>query len=575
MSESLPHPAPGAVPWYLQGWHPRAILFVIGLAVLLPGTAALPLMDRDEPRFAQATWEMIERGEWFVPYFNGEYRFDKPVLSYWWMRIHDVILGKTELASRLHSVFSAILTALVILEIGAGLFSRRAGFWAGVGWLTCLQVLIHGRLCVADMPMLFGLTVAFWGMLRLLEEVEEPPRWGKWFWVLAGGLAFGFLAKGPIALAVPLAAFLLARFALHRQPIAWRRLQPLSLIGIVLMMVGLWGIPALIKTQGKFWEVGMGEHVVHRGMESFNGRFRLPVIYYLFTALLSLLPWSAFLPAAWPKPEPRWKWSRKEALLLGWVLGPILIFGLYATQLPHYIMPGFPAFFLLLFRAGPEALTKVGKWFWISLGNILIPSTLIALWASQIQIAEDAVGVRHLVVLGALLFVCLGIWAFLARMQRWRLALAAVVVGGILTASLTRVVRANHPAPKILAALAEMNAKPRELRSWRYEEPNLVFYVTHPVKFKKKPNEIAPSFAWAFEKENRAAIFLLREWRLQDEVNALAAGRGFEPNPSQDHREAVTAALDPTRFATRTVKGFNVARASWVELLVCAPKKAP
>jgi len=74
MTNSLSPPAPGDGPWYLRGWHPRAILILVGLAVLLPGTAVLPLMDRDEPRFAQATWEMIERGEWFVPYFNGEYR---------------------------------------------------------------------------------------------------------------------------------------------------------------------------------------------------------------------------------------------------------------------------------------------------------------------------------------------------------------------------------------------------------------------------------------------------------------------------------------------------------------------
>ena len=287
-------PADAAAEWYLRGWRPRAILILLGLAMLLPGTAVLPLMDRDEPRFAQATWEMIERGEWFIPYFNDEYRFDKPVLSYWWMRVNDWVLGKTELATRLHSVFSAILCALVIMEIGRVLFSRRAGFWAGAAWLTCLQVLIHGRLCVADMPMLLGVTVAFWGMIRLLEADAEPPAWGPWFWVLAGGLSFGFLAKGPIALAVPVASFLLARFALFREAMPWRRLQPVSLLAVVLAMVGLWGIPALVKTQGQFWDKGMGEHVIHRGVEAFNGRIPIPVLYYLFFGNLTLLPWSAF-----------------------------------------------------------------------------------------------------------------------------------------------------------------------------------------------------------------------------------------------------------------------------------------
>ena len=576
--------SPAVLPWYLQAWRPRLLLILLGLALLLPGTAVLPLMDRDEPRFAQATWEMMERGEWFVPTFNfsyeddgrtltkKSYRFDKPVLSYWWMRIHDSILGKTELATRLHSVFAAILSALVILEIGKWLYSLQAGFWAAVGWLSCFQVLIHGRLCVADMPMLFGVTVAFWGMLRLLEAPEEPARWGKWFWVFAGGLAFGFLAKGPIALAVPLLSFLLARFAFYRGPIPWRRLQPLSLTAVVLVMVGLWGIPALIKTQGEFWDEGMGEHVVHRGMESFNGRVRIPVVYYLFFVNLSLLPWSAFWPAAWPKSKGRWKWERREALLLGWLLGPLLIFSLYATQLPHYIMPGFPAFFLLLFRAGPGPLSNAGKWFWFVVGSVAIPALAVAIGASQIKIAPDAVAIRTIMVLGALLFVCLAVWAILIRYRLWRWALGGVVAGGILTASLCEVIRSVHPAPQILAAFDDIGMRPKELRAWGYEEPNLVFYVTHPVEFRGKPKEIVSSIQWAGKKRGRAVIFLLREWRLQDQIESIGAGRGFATAPSQDHREAIGAALDGEGFSTRKLKGFNVARASWVEMVVCVPK---
>jgi 4-amino-4-deoxy-L-arabinose transferase-like glycosyltransferase len=528
-------------------------------------------MDRDEPRFAQATWEMMERKEWFIPYFNGQYRFDKPVLSYWWMRVHDSILGKTELASRLHSVLAAILSALVLFEIGKALFSWRTGFWAGVGWLSCFQVLIHGRLCVADMPMLLGVTLAFWGMLRLLEAPVEPVRWGGWFWVFSGGLAFGFLAKGPIALAVPLVAFLLARFGFYRAPIPWRRLQPVSLTMVVLLMVGLWGIPALIKTNGKFWDEGMGEHVVHRGMEAFNGRVRIPVLYYLFFANLSLLPWSAFWPAAWPKPGQAWKWERKEALLLGWLVGPVLIFSLYATQLPHYILPGFPAFFLLLFRNGPEALSRAGRWFWILVGSVAVPAVAVALAASRIEIAPDAVAVRTIVVLGALLFVCMAGWAVLIRFQRWRLALGAVALGGLLTHSLCGVIHSVHPAPQILEAFDEIGARPRELRAWGYEEPNLVFYVTHPVQFKRKPAEIATSVEWALKKDGTALIFLLREWRLQDQIDSVMAGRGFARDPSRDDREAIAAALEGKGFAMRKVKGFNVARASWVELIVCVP----
>jgi 4-amino-4-deoxy-L-arabinose transferase-like glycosyltransferase len=534
-------------------------------------------MDRDEPRFAQATWEMIERGDWFIPYFNGQYRFDKPVLAYWWMRIHDVVLGKTELASRLHSVVASVLTALVIFEIGAFLFSRQAGFWAGAGWLSCFQVLIHGRLCVADLPLLLGVTVACWGLFRLLLAEADPPRWGKWFWVLAGGLAFGFLAKGPVALAVPLLAVLLARFAFHREAVPWRRCQPVSLAVVVLAAVGLWGIPALVMTQGKFWEVGMGEHVVERGLGAFNGRLRIPVVYYLFTALLSLWPWSTVLPAAWPRPGAGRKWGLAEALLLGWGIGPVLVFSLYATQLPHYILPGFPAFFLLLFRSGDRGWAAVpGKWFWGLLAAISLPALAVAAAAASIPVPADAAPVRGIVVLGALLFPVLGSWVVLARFGRWKALGAVLVAAAGITVALAQAVRSVHPTAKILAAWDEMGGMPEDFRAWRYQEPSLVFYAGPPWWFGGLPDQVGPLAAWVAGKPDRGArgaVLLSREWRIEDPLVPFLTGKGWVPVADQDHREALAPVLGSDRLQTRTVTGINVARASWVELVVCAPRR--
>lgn len=62
------------------------VLLGLGLWLLFPPACLQPLLDRDEPRFAQATVEMVRRSEWIVPYFNGEFRFDKPPLTYWLMR---------------------------------------------------------------------------------------------------------------------------------------------------------------------------------------------------------------------------------------------------------------------------------------------------------------------------------------------------------------------------------------------------------------------------------------------------------------------------------------------------------
>ena len=45
----------------------------------------LGVQSWDEPRFAQATVEMLHSGNWLYPTFNGAVRADKPILVYWLM----------------------------------------------------------------------------------------------------------------------------------------------------------------------------------------------------------------------------------------------------------------------------------------------------------------------------------------------------------------------------------------------------------------------------------------------------------------------------------------------------------
>ncbi|MGH6681097.1 MAG: ArnT family glycosyltransferase, partial [Bradyrhizobium sp.] len=61
--------------------HRRAVAFVLlcGLVLLLPGFFNIPPVDRDEARFAQATKQMIERGEYVDIRFQDEVRYKKPV----------------------------------------------------------------------------------------------------------------------------------------------------------------------------------------------------------------------------------------------------------------------------------------------------------------------------------------------------------------------------------------------------------------------------------------------------------------------------------------------------------------
>jgi 4-amino-4-deoxy-L-arabinose transferase-like glycosyltransferase len=400
------------------------VLFFLALILLFPGSNILPLLDRDEPRFARATVEMMDRDEWVVPYFNNEYRFDKPVLTYWLMRAGYWIFGVGEIGARFHSIVSAAALAVVIFSTGRRWLNAKAGFLAGLGMLTCLQTAIHGRSAVADMPMVLFVCVAMSALWELLQKFS----W-SWFCLFYASLGFGFLAKGPIALIVPMLAALLWRFVFWRRPASWRNLKMGFGLPITLAIIGAWGIPALVKTEGLFWKIGMGEHVVDRGMKAFNGRRPLP-FFYCFTVFVSLFPWCFFARDVWRVARGKIEGGRTplDAFLVAWFIAPVLVFSFYSTQLMHYIMPGFPAFFLLLGRA----------------------------WA-----ARDEAGRGR------------------SERRMWAVAAAAAIFSIVLVLSLAVVLRPRTPAIGLQRFLRALPAK-TTFGFFRFREPSLVFYAGRP-----------------------------------------------------------------------------------------------
>jgi 4-amino-4-deoxy-L-arabinose transferase-like glycosyltransferase len=134
------------------------LLFIATLLFHVAGSWTLPLIDRDEPRFAEASREMLQRGDYVVPYLNNRYRFDKPPLTYWAQSTSYRIFGDNDFAARLPSAIAAALTALVIFAWGRRIANERLGWWAAIIFTLCLQTFIHGKAAVADMWMVLFAT---------------------------------------------------------------------------------------------------------------------------------------------------------------------------------------------------------------------------------------------------------------------------------------------------------------------------------------------------------------------------------------------------------------------------------
>lgn len=589
-----------------HGWW---VLLALTALLYLPGLGTLPLMDRDEPRFAHATVEMMQRGAWVVPYFNSDpemsdatrielmrkgkgamevgYRFDKPPLTYWWMRLHYALFGVNEFAARLHSVLAVWLVALVTFGLASRMAGARAGLAAGIAWLTALQIIIHGRLAVADMPMVLFVALACWALMECLlgslkSEGEAPsspasdlaaPTFSFWHWTLYLSLGLGFLAKGPIALLVPGLALVLYRFAFWRKPLAWKRLKLWPGFLITLVIMGAWGIPALIETQGLYWKVGMQEHVVDRGAKAFNGRFPVPG-YYLATALLSLFPWIGLLPMVWTK--VREKWDAKLAFLVSWLTAPYIIFTLYATQLPHYVMPGFPAAMVLLMVCGldmekPSTFQRV--WLIVTTLVLAAPLCLLALTMMLIPSAVDYAWAVIFFVVGlfALATPLTGFSAGIRKLTPRRRALQSVLGMVIFAAGLAMCctqLRNVHPAAQLAAKAGPLPDKV-DLVGWQFAEPSLIFHFNHYWRFPNKLNAVNERMS---RKGQRIVVLLRREWTLSRALKEKWEHKtelSTEQDFSKEVDEVIAAHPD---YQVVEFSGMNAARASWTELRMLVRK---
>ena len=324
------------------------------------GTGWLPLMDRDEPRFAEASREMIESGNWLVPYLNGQYRFDKPPLIYWLQAGGISLLGPSELAVRLPSVLSATLTAGLLALWGRRLSGDRAGMTSALVWVACPQAFVHAHLAVADMAMVFFFTLSCWSGWELHQARGDRRAISRWFLVFFGSLALGFLAKGPVAWLAALPAILWGASrsdGLPPGPPSPLRRPGLWVLGwlLTLAVVALWGIPALVATRGEFFEVGIGKHVVARSVGVMEGHglrglkgYVGSLPFYALTLMVGFLPWSPWLVT--------WGWRLRSSgpllpidrYLATGVAGVFLVFTLIRTKLPHYTLPAFPLMALWL-----------------------------------------------------------------------------------------------------------------------------------------------------------------------------------------------------------------------------------
>lgn len=398
-------------------WLRGQMLGLALLALVLFGFAHghYGLFDVDEAIFTQATREMVQGGEWALPTYNAEPRYHKPPLIYWLQETAMAQLGEDSLwAARLPSAICALLTVL-LLGVGVARLTGniRWGLVAAAMMALNLSFLVIGRAAVADAALnLFMLA----GALSVVRQVYGPfnKQWG----VVTGiVLALGLLTKGPVAV---LSAGLVGLTALavrdDRREV-WRKLQPWTVLGIMVLGAIPWVVAIYMATGWDFFYEFIVVHNLDRFFGGMGNTHSSSHFYYAVIMLLGFLPWVGFLVPATPwvvngfvkRVRSRNAAEALPALALVWAVGTLALFSFSATKLAHYVVPAWPALSIVaagwLERAVKARGEKSHWWVEWRMDRFIVWPVLLLLAAVVALLPAVLVGLRTVPLRGVTAYI--------------------------------------------------------------------------------------------------------------------------------------------------------------------------
>ncbi len=457
-----------------------------------------PLDDFDESYYAEGAREMVERGDLWIPYFNGEPFLLKPVLVFWLNAAAFRVLGTTEFAARAPSALFATMTVLVVYWFASLTLGRRTGLLAGVALALSYLWIDSAREGMTDMPLTAALTCAMF--LLFLAGRAPPNRQGRLYLACYPLLGVALLAKGPTATAAALAGFVGYLIAGGRLRPVLREARLLPGMGLMLAVAAPWYTHASIRHPEFLHVFFVREHIGH-----LQGELARHEAWWghLKNVLIGFYPWAAFLPAALARAFAQHGRNHVLRFAGWWTVAVVGLCSLAGAKLPHYLLPGFPAMALLVgawLNSWTDRAHMSRAWTATAFGMIAAVGIALAYGAVQALDIPPAVTERIVAqygdwspgaglptVLAALAAGSLG--AVVAAAVGRRAAVAPVLAGAVAAAATAyvgwfkpRIAQIQAQPRKELAQLASTALPDAEpLGVFYAKRPATVFYARRPI----------------------------------------------------------------------------------------------
>ncbi len=376
-----------------QPWSQVALLLGLCFIIYFVNLNQWDLWSPDEPRYAEVSREMVNRGDWILMHRNGHLYTDKPPLFFWAIAVSSFLWqGFSPFSVRFPSALFGTLTVLLTFFIGKKLFSSRMGFLSGLILTTVYEFAYLSTRGNIDATLTFFTTTSFFCFLQWYkngrDERTRPTtlrRLSIYGFYISMGLAV--LAKGPVGFILPLLVSLIY-LVVQKDWRGIRRMKLLPGMLLFIIIVLAWYLPAVTRGGNVYLRETLFKHTVDAYAKGWT--HVRPFYYYFYNFPLDFLPWFIFLPGAIVYGFFRETiGKRKEFLFLFiWFAVIFLFFSISKGKRGLYLLPLYPAASLMVGKFWEDVISTPMERFrreWTSiplygLMGIILIAGIVAPW---------------------------------------------------------------------------------------------------------------------------------------------------------------------------------------------------
>jgi 4-amino-4-deoxy-L-arabinose transferase-like glycosyltransferase len=346
--------------------HRTPVVALIALFFLL----MLPNLDNsypyqgDETFYTVSAMNMIDRAEYLAPFYAGEYRFNKPILTYWVAVSAYKLFGASMWSARVPILLLACLTIFTTYRLALWtLRDSRKALLAAAMLASSPMFFGFSRVAMTEMVLISCTIPAVFMFARMLEDPEHVKRYAALGTALIG---LAFMVKGPAGL-LPYGAALI-QSAMPGRPgkkrLLFALVNPLNLAIFAAITVPWYAYVATNYPAAFAGDLGAESQSLWEHSVAGTGKRLLSYAW-----ALAIFTFPFFLAGAALMVKTRTRWSPACSFIATCILTHLLTFTLFVgVYKSRYLLPVIPLLSIVL----ADALFPSGWRRWLTTAGVVL-----------------------------------------------------------------------------------------------------------------------------------------------------------------------------------------------------------